>query len=412
MSYTILIYIFKSTIISFLFIVYYYLFLKDRNIHTFNRFYLLFASFLSLILPCLHLNFIELKSTADLPTNKILYFVSKEHLTNKIFFPSNSNYLIIILSIISLLLLSILSINLIKIFDLKNKSLITKNNDFILIQTDSDSAPFTFFNNLFWNKSISLFDSESQLILKHELIHIRQKHSIDRLYCQIVSSIFWINPINWIIQKEIVLIHEFIADEFAFGEDKSESFAKILLKAHYHDHFFNPVIGIFNSSISRRIKNINSLQLPKFVLIRKIMSIPIIFIAIIIFSIDLRANKSRYVYGQFAISSIKLQNNNIQFHYKKKTTKSSDLAKSKDYSITVNAVNKNITIKKSEIENLELPLFLLDSMPMDKSSLNELKIDDIKKVEIKRSINSKIQYGDNTYPGVIYITTIKSKNYN
>ena len=124
---------------------------------------------------------------------------------------------------------------------------------FDFINTKEENAPFSFLNNLFWKDTISLQDEGGQQIFKHEITHIQQKHTWDRIYCQIVASICWMNPLNWIIQKELMTIHEFIADEEAVGNENVEIFAKMLLQTHYGNHFLNPTHHFFYSSIKRRI---------------------------------------------------------------------------------------------------------------------------------------------------------------
>ena len=406
------IYLFKSTIASLFFILYYYIFLKDRKLHSFNRFYLLISSVLSLIIPFINFKLIELKSNFIKTSNEIVYFISHDQSSKDVNVASKVDNFIVIYSLISIALVSIFIYNIIKILQLKNKSIIKNIGDYKLIKTDSDLAPFTFFNNLFWNKSYSLEDFECKLILKHELIHIKQKHSIDRLYCQIVSSIFWINPFNWFIQREIISIHEFIADEYAFRENHLDSFAKVMLKVHYHDHFFNPVIGIFNSSIERRIKNINSPGFLKYSNTRKVMSFSTILIVIVSFSISVKANIASSSLHNIQISNLINQEKSIPIRIKKNIKSRTKLTEKSDENFTVYANNKSIKIKRSEIESIELPLVLLDSIPVDLARLNELKVDEIKKVEIKRNVNSKIQFGNTLYPGIIYVTSIDNKNSN
>ena len=109
--------------------------------------------------------------------------------------------------------------------------------EFDFIETELEEAPFSFFRNLFWKKSISIEDDGGRKILQHELAHIRQNHSIDRLFSQTICAIFWMNPLNWLIQKELQNIHEFIADRDAVGSGEVDAFAKMLLQTYYGNHF-------------------------------------------------------------------------------------------------------------------------------------------------------------------------------
>ena len=68
-------------------------------------------------------------------------------------------------------------------------------------------------NKIFWRDSISPHTANGRLILWHELAHVKQKHTYDKLVCQLQTCIFWMNPFYWLIQKELSMVHEFIADE-------------------------------------------------------------------------------------------------------------------------------------------------------------------------------------------------------
>ncbi|MDL2278920.1 M56 family metallopeptidase [Parabacteroides sp. OttesenSCG-928-G07] len=59
-------------------------------------------------------------------------------------------------------------------------------------------------------------------ILHHEVTHARQKHSFDVIISEIVCIFCWINPFARLLKKEVVLNHEFIADQAVIyaGNDK------------------------------------------------------------------------------------------------------------------------------------------------------------------------------------------------
>ncbi len=55
-------------------------------------------------------------------------------------------------------------------------------------------APFSFFRYIFWDQQTSLNSPEGQQIFKHELVHLQEKHSTDKLFMELVTAICWINP--------------------------------------------------------------------------------------------------------------------------------------------------------------------------------------------------------------------------
>lgn len=76
---------------------------------------------------------------------------------------------------------------------------------------DEHQAPCSF---LFWSfLPENIGDGLKEQVLAHEYEHIRQKHSLDILLCEILKVVFWFNPIIHFIKIELIQIHEFLADE-------------------------------------------------------------------------------------------------------------------------------------------------------------------------------------------------------
>jgi TonB-dependent SusC/RagA subfamily outer membrane receptor len=164
---------------------------------------------------------------------------------------------------------------------------------FDFIETELEEAPFSFFQNLFWKKSLSMDDETGRKIFQHELAHIQQWHSLDRLISQLICSIFWMNPFNWIIQKELQNIHEFIADRDAVGTDEVDAFAKMLLQSYYGNHFLNPTHSFYYSSIKRRIIMLTTSKSPKYAYARKVAVLPLIALTLAVFSLQVKAQEKK-----------------------------------------------------------------------------------------------------------------------
>jgi len=296
-SQIILLYLLKTILVSSIFISYYWLVLRNKKFHYYNRFYLLSASVMSLIVPLLNFDWFSIEEPVIYGSSEVLQFVlpkatattTTTSITSYLF--SWMDYALVISCIVTMALVIILFIQIMKIQILKKKSEVTPMDGFDFINTKEENAPFSFFNNLFWKETISLQDEGGQQIFKHEITHIQQKHTWDRIYCQIVASLFWMNPINWIIQKELITIHEFIADEEAVGNENVEIFAKMLLQTHYGNHFLNPTHQFFYSSIKRRIIMLTSSKNIKYSYVRRLMVLPILVIAVGLVSIKVHATE-------------------------------------------------------------------------------------------------------------------------
>jgi hypothetical protein len=284
-------YLLKSVILSGIFFGYYTLFLKNTIYHAYNRFYLLASMALSLAIPFFKLSMFSVTEEQAAGAKQLLIYltqlpaspVQEEHI----------DWEIIVIAVISSLFVCYLVYSVLRIFRLKAMNSKTQMGEFTFIETDLDEAPFSFFSNLFWKKSISIEDECGRKILQHELSHIREKHSWDRLFSQLICSVFWMNPFNWIIQKELQNIHEFIADRDAVGTGEVDAFAKMLLKTYYGNHFLNPSHSFYYSSIKRRIIMLTTSNIPTYSYLRKVAVLPMLAFILALFSIQLSAQEAK-----------------------------------------------------------------------------------------------------------------------
>ena len=285
------IYLLKSMILSGIFFGYYTLFLKNTIYHAYNRFYLLASMALSLVIPFFKLSSFTVSEEQAAGAKQVLIYLTQLPASQAQ--EESIAWEILVIIGISALFVGYLAYSILKVFRLKAVSAKKQMGDFTFIETDLDEAPFSFFSNLFWKKSISMEDESGRKILQHELAHIREKHSWDRLFSQLICSIFWMNPFNWIMQKELQNIHEFIADRDAVGTGEVDAFAKMLLQTYYGNHFLNPSHSFYYSSIKRRIIMLTTSNTPKYAYLRKVAVLPLVAISLVLFSIQLSAQKPK-----------------------------------------------------------------------------------------------------------------------
>lgn len=76
---------------------------------------------------------------------------------------------------------------------------------------NAPSGPFSFFGWIFMNPAVVKEDEISE-ILTHEMAHVKQHHSVDVLFAEMVSICCWINPFAWLLKREVRLNLEFLAD--------------------------------------------------------------------------------------------------------------------------------------------------------------------------------------------------------
>ncbi|MEI6586507.1 MAG: M56 family metallopeptidase [Sediminibacterium sp.] len=287
---SLLLYTLKLSMLSGIFVGYYWLALRNKRFHYFNRFYLLASLVLSLIIPIIRFDWFANEKPVFIGSGETLDLMlgSTKQISNSI---SIGDICLQLFMVISIVLIALSGYHIFKIYRLKKQSPITKMEGFDLIQTNEESAPFSFLNNLFWKNTISFEEEGGKQIFTHELTHIQQKHTWDRLFTQLCCSIFWINPFCWVIQKELETIHEFIADEAAVGNENVEFFAKMLLQTHYGNHFFETKHSFFYSSIKRRLIMLTNNTNTRFSYLRRVMLLPLLLMSISFFSIRVHAKE-------------------------------------------------------------------------------------------------------------------------
>jgi len=450
------IYLLKSMIYAGIFFGYYSLFLKNTIYHSYNRYYLLASMALSVVFPCVTITYspISKEQVAANPALKYLMYGSSA--------PVQETHLpwdIIAMGVISVLLLSYLAYSVLRIFRLKAIHNKTQMGEFTFIETDLEEAPFSFFSNLFWKKSISIEEENGQKMLQHELVHIRQKHTWDRLFSQFICAIFWMNPFNWIMQKELQNIHEFIADRDAVGTGEVDAFAKMLLQTYYGNHFLNPSHSFYYSSIKRRISMLTTSKTPKYAYLRKVAVLPLFAVSLILISFQLSAQRPKRKKEEATQYTVTMRPDSTTFSDPKTGKKVFSVATrdmpppppagapapptppnlpesisitklngnvdsssivmkgtrdGKEITVTVKGSNKNISpkdqanivLKPSSVQK-EKPLIVIDGVITSELNLNDLNPSNIASMNVMKGEKAKEKYGEKGANGVVEITTKK-----
>src|SRR5690606_21800167 len=170
---------------------------------------------------------------------------------------------------------SIFTYKLINIFLLiKNNQKQQEQNLQIITLEDSRDA-FSFFNYIFIGKQ--LVKEERETILKHEWVHVKQKHSLDMLFFEILRILFWFNPFIYMYQNRISVVHEFLADAEAVKYNKTQYYQNLLSQVFHTRQvsFINPFFK--QSLIKKRIVMLQKSKSKQVQLVRYALLIPMVF---------------------------------------------------------------------------------------------------------------------------------------
>lgn len=146
--------------------------------------------------------------------------------------------------------------------------------DFTKIIISNSSSAFSFFKSIFMGDKI--LESEHENIIRHELVHIRQRHSWDLLFFEMMRIVGWFNPLVYVYQGRISELHEFIADSHVAKTDKKEQY-QLLLSKVFQTQKISFINQFFKSSlIKKRIVMLQKSKSKRIFQLKYLFLIPVV----------------------------------------------------------------------------------------------------------------------------------------
>jgi len=197
--------------------------------------------------------------------------------------------------IIAVLYLSVFIVLVIRyIFNVRRLRIAGKNaikmNGYKVAVLKQNISPYSFLNTIYISESDFNNGTICKEILVHELVHIKQKHSIDILFIEFLRIIFWFNPLLLLYKKEMILNHEYLADRGVIDSDIDISdYQYFMLNSAFRN---NPsyLASSFNYSfIKKRIIMLRKERSSVRLFFKNITIIPLIVVLALTFTMKLHA---------------------------------------------------------------------------------------------------------------------------
>lgn len=147
-----------------------------------------------------------------------------------------------------------------------------QKNGIELVQLDSDMLPFSFFNRVFFGRKFN--EKELESVMKHELVHINQRHTYDILFVEVLKCFFWFNPIIGFYKKSLKQAHEYIADHFTTHGSLDREYIHLLLNTSMSSLQQELTNQFFNTEIKNRIDMMIRIKSAKSKLLNYILVLP------------------------------------------------------------------------------------------------------------------------------------------
>ncbi len=159
---------------------------------------------------------------------------------------------------IALLLGLRMVIRLLSIVGLRRRGRLYREGAWRIVFCPEPIQPCSFFHWIFLPASMADTSDARATILKHEQAHIRQMHTLDILLGEVVAVLCWMNPLAWLLLKEIRLNLEYLADRAALADEpEKRTYQYLLLDLALDNRPQASAIPFGHSFLKERIAMIN-----------------------------------------------------------------------------------------------------------------------------------------------------------
>jgi len=338
-------YLLQTLVFQLIFLLVYDVFLKKETFYNLNRIYLLAMPLLSLVIPFIQFDFIResVQKSDVIKLQEVVVGVTNKIAETEVnyFYPLN------VMEIGCLIALGLFVYKLMKIYRLIQQNKQQKKVGYIEVLLIEDKAAFSFFRYIFIGQNIN--GSNKEHIIRHEMVHIRQKHSFDLVFFECLRILFWFNPLVYVFQQKISELHEFIADEETAKDNRMQQY-EFLLQQIFRTEKFSFVNQFFKQSlIKKRIAMLNKNHSAGVKRVKFALLIPAVFAML------------------FYVSCLeKKQTLNEQIESLKQTIQSKDSITNDDYN-RLFKLYEAIAVKKGMKDYIgkdEVPFAVIDEVPV------------------------------------------------
>ncbi len=270
-------YILECISFQLVFLIIYDLWLKKETFFQWNRAYLIGTYLLSLIVPWIKIEAFKVtvpEAYYAFPS----FLTSSDQLSLETATTGNALFQLtwqegLYLAGVFLAAL-FFSYKLLQIYRLRSKGEVHFFQDFTRVVIKNSNMAFSFFKSIFLGDQVLAQEHES--VIQHELVHIRQRHSLDLLFFEAMRILGWFNPLVYVYQSRISELHEFIADAKVAKTHKKEQY-QLLLSQVFQTQHISFINQFFKSSlIKKRIVMLTKAKSKKVFRLKYLLLVPVL----------------------------------------------------------------------------------------------------------------------------------------
>lgn len=278
-------YVLKLSIALAVVYLFYWLLLRRLTFYNWNRWYLLVYSMVVFFIPLIDV--FDLLQQHGLQNAAVISYIPALPVVNQVMATPETGiqWWVIYIAVIaagSVLMLGRLLVQFLSLRRLKSSAVLLSDGEVKLYHVDKKIIPFSTRSAIYVNRHLHS-EHELKEIIRHEFIHVKQRHSFDLWWGELLCIINWYNPFAWLIRKAMRQNLEFIADHQVLqsGLDRKQ-YQYLLLKVTGIAPFC--IAANFNfSSLKKRIVMMNKNKSANVHLMRFLFILPLLVVVLLAF---------------------------------------------------------------------------------------------------------------------------------
>jgi len=141
--------------------------------------------------------------------------------------------------------------------------------------TPLEVHPFSFFNRIVLSKK-TLENPSLDMIVSHELVHVRERHTLDILLTELLFLLQWFNPFAWLVRDAVRSNLEYLTDDQITQKYNAEAY-QMAMVGLAHKKGVAPFLTALNGSkLKTRIIMMKKKNENRYVLLKQLLVLPLL----------------------------------------------------------------------------------------------------------------------------------------
>ncbi|HKI88487.1 MAG TPA: M56 family metallopeptidase, partial [Draconibacterium sp.] len=155
-----------------------------------------------------------------------------------------------------------------------------------------DIHPFSFFNRIVLSEK-TLSHPHLKLIIDHEKIHVKEKHTLDILFAEILFLLQWFNPFAWLMKDEVKNNLEYKTDDEIVRTTDPPTYQLAMVSLAHKTGVATFLTALNGSQLKNRIIMMNKKSGNKYARLKQLMVLPLL--AVLVMGLSNKEVKTEFI---------------------------------------------------------------------------------------------------------------------